>query len=101
MGLPPPADLPRGECICTSQDGRLRIDRADPRIFISAELLGVLAAGPSTAWPRDATLDRADCTEALGHAGAVLKLHGVNRTVIYRITEYVPRVRGYIGEWPD
>src|SRR5207302_834556 len=41
-GLPPPADLPRGEC------------------------------------------------------GAVLHIDGINQHVVYRITGYVPRVRGYI-----
>ena len=39
-GMPPPADLPRGECICTRlDDGTIRIDQADPRILISGELL--------------------------------------------------------------
>ena len=35
------------------------------------------------------------------YRGAVLKICGVNRTVIYRIGEYVPRVDGYAAEWPD
>ena len=82
-------------------DGGIRIDQADPRILISAELLaeafvapapGVsLSAGQET-WARNGTPF---------WGGAVLKIEGVNRTVIYRIGEYVPRVRGYIGEWPD
>jgi len=94
-GMPPPADLPRGECICTTlEDGTIRIDQADPRILISVEILdAVNGAGPRSAW-----LNLARCAT---YNGVLLKIHGVNRTVIYRIGEYVPRVRGYIGEWPD
>ncbi len=36
-----------------------------------------------------------------GYVGAVLHIDGVNRHVVYRIMGYVPRVRGYIAEWPD
>ncbi len=94
-GMPPPADLPRGECIMTSlPGGRIRIDHADPRILISAELLDAIAERPAP----DAWLDLAGCTT---YDGALLKIHGVSRTVIYRIVDYVPRVRGYIAEWPD
>jgi hypothetical protein len=38
---------------------------------------------------------------ALNHLGALLKIRAVNREIVYRITGYVPEVRGYIGEWPD
>jgi len=99
-GMPPPGDLPTGECILTSlHDDKgniaaVRIDHADPRILISAELLDAVVDDPTpNAW-----LDLAGCTT---YDGALLKIHGVNRTVIYRITGYVPHVRGYIGEWPD
>jgi hypothetical protein len=91
----PPADLQCGEFICTRlDDGGIRIDHADPRVLISAEILdAVNGAGPRSAW-----LDLARCAT---YDGVLLKIHGVNRTVIYRITEYVPRIHGYIGEWPD
>jgi hypothetical protein len=97
-GMPPPADLPRGECIVTRlDDGSIRIDHADPRILISAPLLIEIAEG-SSPWASVSV-------EPLPREGYVrprlLKIHGVNRTVIYRITEYVPRVHGYIAEWPD
>jgi hypothetical protein len=101
-GMPPPADLPRGECFMTSlydehhQLTGLRIDRADPRILISAEVLEAIDL--SSRYPF-AELDLTGCTGTV--IGALLKIHGVNRRVIYRITEYVPRVNGYIGEWPD
>ncbi|SRR6266566_2387945 len=109
-GMPPPADLPRGECICTRlDDGTIRIDQADPRILISGELLdaiarhGVIADG-TEALALNAWLDTTGCMPPPWRAtyrGAVLKICGVNRTVIYRIGEYVPRVDGYAAEWPD
>ncbi len=106
-GMPPPDDLPDGECICTRLDnGSLRIDRADPRILISGELLDAIPiGGPIAGYPevlaRNAWLDTAGCTDGSGYVGAVLAISGVNQRVIYRIVDYVPRVHGYIGEWPD
>jgi hypothetical protein len=102
-GMPPPADLPDGECICTRlDDGTIRIDQADPRILISAPLLYEIADGRSP-WA-SVSAEPPPREHWDGHGameGALLKIHGVNRTVIYRIGEYVPRVHGYIGEWPD
>lgn len=96
-GMPPPADLPRGECIMTQlydehrQRAGIRIDRADPRILISAELLEMIGRG-----------EGAPGISLEPHwTGGILKISGVNRTVIYRVTDYVPRVHGYIAEWPD
>jgi hypothetical protein len=95
-----PADLPRGDCIMTTlldADGTqtgIRIDHADPRIIISAELLDAIADNPLPhSW-----LNVARCST---YDGAVLRIEAVNRTVVYRITEYIPAVRGYIAEWPD
>ncbi len=90
-----PAGLPRGQCTMTRlANGSIWIDHADPRILISAELLdAVNGAGPPTVW-----LDLAGCAT---YDGVLLKICGVNRTVIYRIGEYVPRVHGYAAEWPD
>ena len=92
-------------------DGSLRIDHADPRVLISGGLLdsfpiaadsfGVTPDGPALMLEHHAWLDTAGCTDGSGYVGAVLHIHGVNRLVIYRITDYVPRVRGYVGEWPD
>jgi len=95
-GMPPPDGLPRGDFSCTMVDGELRIDHADPRILISGKLLARIfiepVRGVSLAPPPDDTP---------GLKGALLHIHGVNRTVIYRIAEYVPRVDAYIAEWPD
>ena len=99
-GMPPPADLPRGEFYSSVLPGaRVRIDRADPRILISGELLDIIADPP---YPMPhAWLDTAGCTPGHGYVGAVLHIHGVNQHVVYRVVDYVPRVNGYIGEWPD
>lgn len=95
-----PHGLPRGECIMTSlldEDGTqtgIRIDHADPRVLISAELLEHIASHPDdTRW--------LDVAWHSAHVGATLKINGVNRTVVYRITGYVAAVHGYIAEWPD
>jgi hypothetical protein len=109
-GYVPPGDLPQGACTWTSlPGGRIRVDHADPRILVSAELLGSVAqfgdSDPAGDWlALNAELDTAgccDCMMADDYTGAVLKISGVNRQVIYRITGYVPAVHGYIGEWPD
>lgn len=93
-GTPPPSDLPRGECIMTRlDDGRIRIDHADPHVLISAELLDAIVDKPAPGvW-----LDLAGCTT---YDGALLRIHDASRTVIYRIVENVPRVRGFIAKWP-
>jgi hypothetical protein len=90
-----PHGLPDGQCIVTSLPGRqIRIDHADPRILISAELLDAIADKPDdTVW-----LDLTGCST---YDGSLLKVNAVNRTVIYRIVAYVPAIHGYIGEWPD
>ena len=109
-GMPPPADLPRGEFSCTRlDDGSIRIDQADPRILISGELLATIARFGDSDLDGDwlvlnARLDTTGCSPPPWHAtyrGAVLRVRGVNRQVVYRITDYLPRIHGYIGEWPD
>src|SRR5258708_3606677 len=96
-GMPPPAGLPDGEVIVHRVKDSIWIAHADPRILIAAEILAQAAAGTMPhVW-----LDWPHPPDDPFYAGAVLKIDGVNRTVIYRITEYVPRVRGYIAEWPD
>jgi hypothetical protein len=87
-----------GECVIRALydplDGlQLHIQRADPVIRITPELLAEVPAPPSE---HPATFD-----------GKVLRIRGVNRTVIYRIRDVMEPVPGhfgmwdYIGEWPD
>jgi hypothetical protein len=95
-GYSRPGDLPDGEFYSTFLDDEtMRIDHADPRILVSAELVDQAAfrVRPDI----ELSLDHA----ADGHVGALLKIRGTNRTVIYRLAKYIPAVRGYIAEWPD
>jgi hypothetical protein len=92
--------LPQGQCICTRlDDGTIRIDRADPRVLIDGELLPQLFVNPMAGVSLSLPPDSENGTPFW--EGAVLRINGVNRTVIYRITEYLPGIHSYIGEWPD
>jgi hypothetical protein len=94
---PPPEGLPRGEFYCTlMKDDSVRIDRADPRVLISAKVVDEAAFGmlrPEVTLSLDHAAD--------GHVGALLKMRGVNRQVVYRLTEWIPQIRAYVGEWPE
>jgi hypothetical protein len=100
------ADLPHGQCICTRlDDGSIHVDQADPRVLISGELLdAILLRSPivdgTEALAVNAWLNMAGYT-GHGYVGAVLHIDGVNQQVVYRIVDMVPRVNGYVGEWPD
>jgi hypothetical protein len=89
-----------GECVITLTDDlvngtQLRVDRADPIVRISPQLLAGMLP-PGAPWP--ATYDPET---------RVLRIDGINRTVIYRIRDILEPVPGwpghweYIGEWPD
>lgn len=67
-------------------DGSLVIDRADPRIRVTAELLDDIRLGD---WPCASLND------------GVLRIEASNRTVIYCIGEEVPAMFAYCAEWPD
>lgn len=82
-------DAERGHLIVTRLDNppRLRIDHADPKITIAAEVLEQIHAGqvdPFTSFD-----------------GEVLRIVGDNRTVVYRITGYEHLRDIYDAEWPD
>lgn len=99
-----PDGLPQGECRVTRVDDvahgvRLRIDHADPRILISSELLAEAFMRPEAGVSVSAPQPGRNGTPFW--QGAVLRVEAVNRTVVYRMVEYLPSVRGYIGEWPD
>jgi hypothetical protein len=78
-----------GECIFTRhwEDGRLTVDRADPRVVVSAALLDEWRRGEGEP---EVTVN-----------GDVLRIAAANRTVIYRIGEKVPHLHAYYAEWPD
>ena len=64
----------------------IRIDRADPRILVSGRLLDKLAIS--------------DHPHAM-FDGVVLRVRGVNRTVVYRMAEYDGLTDVYTFEFPD
>ena len=92
--------LPQGNCIVSVKDHGLWIEHADPKVVISVQLLDLIRTGPA---------DGVTLTFAAGHSrelgpcyeGAVLRIEAVNRTVIYRITEWLPWYLGCLAEWPD
>lgn len=95
---PWPTNAPEGYFHCHEDNGTLIIDHADPRLVISAELIEAVASGH--AHP-DATITMLDYTIPGGHVGALLKIRAANRQVVYRLTEWLPSIRAYIGEWPE
>jgi hypothetical protein len=101
------ADLPSGECIAwpTGTGDQFTISRADPRIMISGEMFRIWHDGPNVdgVTLRCACEDCPDAEDPAMHCpvGDVVTLRGVNRTVIYRITGYLPDVGCCVAEWPD
>ena len=95
------ATLPQGECIITRLDsGCLRIEQADQRIVIGVQLLEQIqaAAMPSVTLTLAAWVSR---DQGACYEGAVLRIEAVNRTVSYRITEWLPWYCGCIAELTD
>lgn len=77
-----------GQLLATRHaDGRVTIDRADPRVSISAEFF------------------HEHCPDSAGaqlpmEVGGIVRLHAANRTVIYRI-DAVTAAGDYLVSWPD
>jgi hypothetical protein len=65
---------------------RLYIDQADPVIRASKQIIDYARTG-------DAPWTSMD--------GDLLRIKAENRTVIYRIGEYLPEIGCYAAEWPD
>lgn len=87
-----------GEFRMSRRDEAMWVDHADPRIMISAELIDMWARGELRP---EVTLDRLNFTRPNGHVGAVIRIDAANRTLVYRLAEYLPSHFGYIAEWPD
>lgn len=98
--MPDWADLPRGECVVTylatgtatalsataghvTIAGPLRVERADPRVFISGALVRYWLGGTSPLLP------------------ALVVIEAVNSKVIYRISRYRRALDVYEAEFPD
>jgi hypothetical protein len=69
----------------TDDDGKVRVDinRADPRVVISAPIVDAARSGASPWMSMD---------------GDVLHIRASNRTVAYRLGEYEHGRFGYVGE---
>lgn len=80
------------------EDGTLTIDHADPRVTFSAEIIDEAAFGRAH---RSVTITMLNYTVPNGHVGALLKIQAANRNVVYRLTEWLPVIRAYVGEWPE
>jgi hypothetical protein len=77
-----------GDCVISVLgDGRLRIDRADPRTLIYAGLLEKIRNGR--------------CNPHVYTEGDLLYIEGADRLVVYRVGEMVSDRDAYLLEWPD
>lgn len=78
---------------------------ADPQVWITDELLTAVRAGRSHPFLSLTRVPRPyDCpVYHPGHCfhGALLRIEGDNRTVIYRISDYVSEHHAWLGRWPD
>lgn len=96
---PWPAHAPAGVLVLSEhEDGTLTIDQADPRVTFSALIIDEAAFKASHP---AVTLTMTGQTVANGHVGALLKIRAANRNVVYQLTEWLPAIRAYIGEWPE
>jgi hypothetical protein len=91
-------DLPLGEVTVRRADGALLIDHADPRVMVSLQLLDRMVCGDCP--EVTVTLDRLGPSPGCW-TGAVIRIEAANRTLVYRLTEYLDWYLGYIAEWPD
>jgi len=77
-----------GDCIVRRfGDVHLEVLHADPRTLIAKVLLDEIRAGGAH--------------PAVSLVGDVLTIRASNRTVIYRLGEYLPESGCYRAEWPD
>lgn len=100
-----------GACFLTEHDdGTLTVDRADPRMLVSARFLEAIATGrPRAGQVAGITLTgHTERIERLGQGehypdgpDMVLTINATNRKVIYRIREYRLEPDAYVAEWPD
>jgi hypothetical protein len=76
---------------------RLRIAAADEHVLITVPLLALADAGESP-WASLREAGEPGDGDPFGYRGAVLRLEIGERSVAYRVGEYVPGQRGYVAE---
>jgi len=98
----------RGQVVLTSLHGHrgfcqaVIIDRADPRILVTALLLEELVSYGTSPFTELRPGPGASVMPGLhGFTGWLLTIRGENRTVMYRIGAKVPEAWAYEAEWPD
>jgi hypothetical protein len=79
---------------------RLRIAAAGRRVMITVPLLALIDAGESP-WACLGDAGKPGDGDPYGYRGSVLRIEADNRTVVYRIGEFLPAHRCYIAEMPD
>lgn len=87
-----PPGAPTGVFTASGDLDALVIEHADPRVVISAELIDHIVDHPHPA----AFVDLAGCDT---YIGALLKIRGANRNVVYRLAGWYPSIRGFLGEF--
>lgn len=86
--------------VADSGDDGVTIVRADPAVLIAYEWFEHYRSSPAVEVTIDLGRDEPyECFPPVD--GAVLRIAGINRTVIYRIGQFFPNVRMYEAEWPD
>lgn len=87
-----PPGAPSGVFSCSGDLDELFIDRADPRLVISAELVDHIVDHPHP-------MVFVDPAGGGDYVGALLKIYGVNRNVVYRLTERLPSIHAFVAEF--
>ena len=77
---------------------KLRIAPAARRVLIAVPLVGLVDAGESP-WAELRSAGQPDDEDPYGYRGAELRIKAGDRTVAYRIGEYLPSQRAYVAEW--
>lgn len=86
-----PRDAPAGVFHASGDREALVIEQADPRLVISAELVDQIVGSPHPNVFVELT--------GRDYVGALLKIRGVNRNVVYRLAGWYPSIRAYLGEF--
>lgn len=94
-----PSGMAPGQLVVEPADGAmwgvLHVEHADPRVWLTNELVGDLRAGR---YPGDVRYQE----RASGWpGGAVLTVDAANRRVVYVLREYLPALDCWLAEWPD
>lgn len=99
-------EVPIGELLITTLNDPvalgpiLRIDRADPHVWITDEVIeAIVRSWEFTPRGWGSPFGRLDY--AASPRGAVLTLTGTNRTVIYLLSEYDRQRNRWLAVWPD